>query len=108
DTYKYDGPRPHAPTSAQLGTLSESYGYDDKGNLKDRTGTMRPPLHVDYDTHSKPTRMYSVNAATDGTSFTYDAFDTRSRKTTPTSSTVYFDGFYNRTRTGSNVSENFL
>ncbi|MFE9139479.1 FG-GAP-like repeat-containing protein [Streptomyces sp. NPDC007355] len=90
---------PHALTSASATTLggAETYLYDKQGRLiqvKDATGkTVRDTV---FNTFDLPKTVTDQDGKT--TSYLYDAFGTRVKKTDPdNSTTVYADGFEKRT-----------
>ncbi|MFE9139446.1 RHS repeat-associated core domain-containing protein [Streptomyces sp. NPDC007355] len=107
-TYGNQDPKagPHALAAATATTLggAESYEYDKQGRLtlaKDTTGkAFRTTVYNAFDL---PTTVTDKNGKT--TSYLYDAFGTRVKKTDPdNSTTVYADGFEKRTTPDNKVT----
>jgi len=83
--------RPHAVS----GTPNASYSYDNNGNLLSGAGRT-----VTWTSFNKPAQIIqSAGTAT----LTYGASFNRVKKVTPTSTTIYVGGFYERVTTGSLV-----
>jgi RHS repeat-associated protein len=95
-TYTYNasgtgGVRPHAVASTS-GTLNASYNYDANGNLL--TGAGRT---LTWTSFNKPAQITSGGVTA---SLTYDPAFNRVKKVTPTSTTIYLGGLYQRVTSG--------
>ncbi|MFE9139395.1 SpvB/TcaC N-terminal domain-containing protein [Streptomyces sp. NPDC007355] len=106
-TYGRQDPKagPHALASTTATTLgdAESYEYDKHGRLtvaKDSTGkAFRTTV---YNTFDLPKTVTDKNGKT--TSYLYDAFGTRVKKTAPEGTTVYAGSFEKRTTPNNEIS----
>ncbi|MGW3650195.1 RHS repeat-associated core domain-containing protein [Streptomyces sp. NPDC000878] len=87
-TYTADTARPHAVTSVVTGSSSDSYGYDNAGQMTSRTvggvaSTIAwSPLH----------RVASVKTGANTTSYVYDAGGNVLLRNAPTEKVLYVDG----------------
>ncbi len=87
-TYTPDTARPHAVTSVVTGSNTDSYGYDNAGQLKTRTvGGVSTTL-----TWSALHRVSSVKTGTDTTTYLYDTAGNVLLRNAPTEKVLYLDG----------------
>ncbi|KUO22338.1 hypothetical protein AQJ91_05050 [Streptomyces dysideae] len=87
-TYTPDTARPHAATSVVTGSSTDSYGYDDAGQLTSRTvGGVSSTL-----AWSALHRVTSVKTGSDTTSYVYDSAGNAMLRSAPDETVLYLDG----------------
>lgn len=89
-TYTYPAagsPRPHAVSSVTVAGTTESYSYDDAGNM-----TARPGQTLEWDAEGHVSKVTTSGEATGETTSVYDAGGKRLIRRTPESTTLYLDG----------------
>ena len=102
-SYAYTSAQPHAVTQAG----SETYGYDELGRQVSRTDNGRT-LITSYNAWAKPREVHEGSAS--GAllaGYSYTAEGDRLVKRSPTETTVYIGGLYERRVGGPNTSEQF-
>lgn len=97
-TYVYGTQVQHAPTKLEGASAPTSYSYDARGNrIREQSSFVR---RYSYTPAGKLKEVWregqTPDEKLDVVSVDYDAFDTRIKKTTPSLTTVYLDGLYER------------